>query len=67
MDPQTLKKLNQARLSREGAVVVTELDSGRDRVVLETDAVEGELGDHVRQAFRIIGKIAVNENYNVWT
>ncbi|MEM9278917.1 MAG: XdhC family protein [Pseudomonadota bacterium] len=52
MDPQVLKKLNQARAGRKAAVVATYLGDGRDRIVLEGDLVEGELGSAISQAFK---------------
>ncbi len=52
MDPLTLKKLNKARLERKAAVVVTNLGDGRDRLVLEGDSVEGDLGEAVSRVFR---------------
>ncbi|MEL7430547.1 MAG: XdhC family protein [Pseudomonadota bacterium] len=50
MDPNTLLRLNEARRSRTAAVVVTELSSGRDRLVVEGDTVSGELGEAIRAA-----------------
>ncbi|MEM9330651.1 MAG: XdhC family protein [Pseudomonadota bacterium] len=52
MDPQVLKKLNLARKERKAAIVVTHLDDGRDRVVLEEDDVYGDLGQAVSDAFQ---------------
>lgn len=52
MDPFSLKKLNEARRNRQAAVLVTDLGDGRDRVVVEGDAVAGKLGDAVRGALR---------------
>ena len=52
MDPHILTKLNKARTSRKAAVVVTNLDDGRDRLVLEGDEVAGDLGTAVQKAFR---------------
>lgn len=51
MDPLTLKKLNVARSDRQGALVVTNLSDGRDRLVLEGERVEGALGDAVQRCF----------------
>ena len=51
MDPLVLKKINQCRAERVACVVVTNLDDGRDRVVREGEAVEGELGQAVNKCF----------------
>ncbi len=51
MDPLVLTKLNKAKLNRKAAVVVTHLKDGRDRLVLETDTVEGLLGEEIRKCF----------------
>ena len=51
MDPQVLKKLNQARAHRKAAVVVTHLEDGRDRLVLEDDEITSELGQAIKDAF----------------
>jgi len=50
MDPLILKKLNQARNERKSCVLVTNLQDGRDRLVVEGNAVEGELGEAIRKA-----------------
>jgi xanthine dehydrogenase accessory factor len=50
MDPLVLKKLNQARNERKACVLVTNLDDGRDRLVLEGHLVEGELGEAISKA-----------------
>lgn len=50
MDPLVLKKLNQARNDRKACVLVTNLDDGRDRLVLEGHMVEGELGEAITKA-----------------
>ena len=52
MDPFSLKRLNAARRQRQAAVLVTDLGDGRDRVVLEGDAVAGELGAAILRAFQ---------------
>ena len=52
MDPANLKKLNAARSERRAAILLTEMESGRDRVVLEQDAVAGALGEITAAAFR---------------
>jgi xanthine dehydrogenase accessory factor len=52
MDPYNLKKLNEARRSRQAAIMITDLADGRDRVVGERDNVAGALGEAIRKAFR---------------
>lgn len=52
MDPASLKKLNAARRNRQAAVLLTEMQDGRDRVVREGEAVSGALGDAVKSALR---------------
>lgn len=47
MDPLNLKKLNEARNARKACVLVSDLVSGRDRLIVEGDAVRGELGEAV--------------------
>jgi xanthine dehydrogenase accessory factor len=51
MEPINLKKLNAERRARRAVISITELASGRDRIVREGDAVGGDLGDAVRKAF----------------
>lgn len=63
MDPLVLKKLNQARNERKACVLVTNLDDGRDRLVLDGHPVEGELGEAISRAL-LTGKsmtIQINE------
>lgn len=50
MDPLVLKKLNQARNERKACVLVTNLEDGRDRLVLEGHMVEGDLGEAITKA-----------------
>lgn len=52
MDPASLKKLNAARRERRAAILLTEMETGRDRVILEADEVAGALGDLAATAFR---------------
>lgn len=52
MDPYSLKKLNEYRRTRRAAILITDLEDGRDRVVAEGDPVAGELGEHIARAFR---------------
>jgi xanthine dehydrogenase accessory factor len=51
VDPYCLKTLNEERLARRAAILLTDLGDGRDRVIKEGDPVAGLLGDAVRQAF----------------
>ncbi len=51
MDPKTLKKLNEARANRQAAIVVINLEDGRDRLILEGERVEGVLGEAIRSCF----------------
>ncbi|MGL4488506.1 MAG: XdhC family protein [Rhizobiaceae bacterium] len=55
MEPINLKKLNTERRARRAVISVTELVSGRDRIIKESDAVGGELGEAVHKAF-LFGK-----------
>lgn len=50
MDPLVLKKLNQARNERKACVLVTNLQDGHDRLVVEGHQVEGELGEAITKA-----------------
>lgn len=52
LDPHSLKKLNDEWRARRAAVLVTNMEDGRDRVVCEGDAVAGQLGEAVAKAFR---------------
>ncbi|MEQ1939867.1 XdhC family protein [Mesorhizobium sp. CN5-321] len=52
MDIGTLKRLNEARRARRAAVLVTDMDGGPDRLVLEGDELDGALGEAVARAFR---------------
>ncbi|WP_157015392.1 XdhC family protein [Mesorhizobium xinjiangense] len=52
MDPHSLKKLNAEREARRAAVLVTNLDDGRDRVICEGDEVAGALGQAVAAGLR---------------
>jgi len=52
MDPYTLKKLNEYRRTRRAAILITDLEDGRDRVVGEGDQVAGELREHIAKAYR---------------
>lgn len=52
MDPYALKKLNECRRNRRAAILLTDLDDGRDRVIVEGDQVAGDLGEAVDKAFR---------------
>ena len=52
MDVNTLQILNELRLSRKAAVVVTNLANGSNRVIEENDAKEDNLGEAVTKAFK---------------
>lgn len=52
MDIGSLRTLNAARKNRQAAVLVTDMDAGGSRVILEGEVVAGSLGDHVAAAFR---------------
>ena len=52
MDPHVLKALNAARAARTAAVLVTDLGSGRDRVVREGEGVAGALGEAIAARLR---------------
>jgi xanthine dehydrogenase accessory factor len=60
MEPVHLKKLNIERHARRAVISVTELASGRGRVVLASDLVGGDLGEAIRAAFQS-GKSGVRE------
>ncbi|WP_421849355.1 XdhC family protein [Oricola sp.] len=60
MDPLHLKGLNAARRARIGAVLVTDLGDGRDRLVKEGENVAGELGVALTAVFKS-GKSGVVE------
>lgn len=49
MDAANLKKLNEARVARRAAVLVTNLGDGRDRLVVEGETVIGPLGAEIGQ------------------
>ncbi len=51
MEPLNLKKLNAERNARRAVALVTDLSGERDRVVRESDAVGGDLGEALRNAF----------------
>ncbi len=51
MEPVNLKKLNAERAARRAVALVTDLAGERDRVVRESDAVGGELGEALSRAF----------------
>ncbi|CCM75787.1 XdhC family protein [Rhizobium mesoamericanum] len=52
MDAANLARLNDARRARRAAILLTDLDSGRDSVVIEGDLVEPPLQDAVEAALR---------------
>ncbi len=52
MDPRLLKELNAARQARKAAVLVTDLEAGRGRLVVEGEAIGGDLGAEVTARLR---------------
>lgn len=52
MDPYILKKCNAARAARKAVAIVTNLNDGRDRCVVEGDPLTGHLGEALATAFR---------------
>ena len=52
MDPHVLKSLNAAKRARDAAVIVTDLEDGRDRLVRAGDHVAGGLGEAIGKAFK---------------
>ena len=66
MEPINLKKLNVERRARRAVVAITELASGRDRIVRESDAVAGELGAAVRKAFLSGKSSAIEADGGLW-
>lgn len=52
MDPRLLKELNAARQARKAAVLVTSLEDGRSRLVVEGEAIGGDLGMEVAARLR---------------
>jgi len=60
MDPQILKKLNQARAKRQAVIHLTQMSGGRDRLISEADNVAGLLGEAVTKAF-LTGKSTLAE------
>jgi xanthine dehydrogenase accessory factor len=52
MELSALKALNAARRERRAAVQVTNLSDGTNRILLESDRLEGGLGEAVAAAFR---------------
>lgn len=52
MDLHLLKTLNTERRARRAVMLLTNLTDGSDRIVRETDALEGELGEAVKKAFQ---------------
>ena len=60
MDPLNLKKLNAARNARKAAILLTDIKTGRDRLILEGDSLAGDLGEQITKTFRS-GKSAMVE------
>ncbi len=66
MDPLHLKKLNAARRQRHAVVLVTNVEDGRDRIVLEGDPVAGELGEAIAKAFRSGRSALIEADGQAW-
>ena len=60
MDLQLLRQLNGEREARRAAVLLTDLDDGRNRLIKEGEPLDGPLGDAVANGFRT-GKSVVLE------
>lgn len=69
MDPQSLKKINAARINCQTVMLLTEIGiesggssrggfSGRDRVIYPSDKLSGEMGRAIDKAF-LSGKSGV--------
>lgn len=52
MDLVNLRRLNAARKARRGAVLVSDLSDGSERLVLEGEAIEGPIGEEVAARLR---------------
>ena len=52
MDRQILARLNEMRRKRQAAILVTDLDGGLDRLIVEGDRLDGALADAAASAFR---------------
>ncbi|TCL73575.1 XdhC family protein [Rhizobium sp. BK251] len=52
MELADLKRLNAARRERMAVVLITDIDGGGDRVLVEGEPVDGALGEAVAAAFR---------------
>jgi xanthine dehydrogenase accessory factor len=52
MEFRILKQLNAAKADRKPVALLTELGSGRQRLLSDKDEVAGALGDHVSASFR---------------
>lgn len=52
MDVETLVRLNALRRARQAAILITDLDEGSDRLVVEGDAVDGGLAEAIASIFR---------------
>lgn len=60
MDPHLLRKLNAARRDRQAAIMLTDLDDGRNRLVMKGDPATGDLGTAIAKAF-LAGKSGMVE------
>lgn len=52
MNFDNLKRLNEARLARKAAVLVTDLAEGGDRLVVEGETAPAPLGEEIEERFR---------------
>lgn len=52
MDPLSLKKINVAYRNRQSVILVTEISSGRDRVIAQGDTLVGAMDEAVGKVFR---------------
>ncbi|MBB6485269.1 XdhC family protein [Rhizobium lusitanum] len=52
MDRQILARLNEMRRKRQAAILVTDLDGGSDRLIVEGDVLDGALAEVAASAFR---------------
>jgi len=52
MDASALKILNAERRNRRAAILLTDLETGSGRIIREGDALDGELAEAARRAFR---------------
>ncbi|MBL1404887.1 MAG: hypothetical protein COC00_002800 [Rhizobiales bacterium] len=54
MDPQSLKKINDALKNEQSVILLTEISEnsgGRDRVIYQGDKLAGEMGEAIDAVF----------------